>query len=142
MKRSPLKRKSPMKRTRSRPGKSKTKYARRERDWAYMAFVRGEPCALSGGAPVACDLWVAGHSPDGCRGQIEAHHAGVHGVGQKADDNTCVSLCQYHHRCLTDRTKAFSGWPRGAIKTWELAAVAHYSARYSENLDSDGESPF
>lgn len=143
MKRSPLKRKSPMKRTRSRPGKSKTKYARRERDFPRMTWTREQRCALASWDLSSTEMlaswegWAVELSP--CSGAIEAHHAGVRAGWRKADDSTVVPLCQMHHRSLTDRTGAFSGWPRGALKTWELAAVAHYSARYSKNLDSDGD---
>lgn len=73
--------------------------------------------------------WLGGDI-DGCYGPTEAHHAGSHGLGQKAPDRTCVPLCASHHRALTDRTGVFSRWPSGALKTWELAAVEYYNARF------------
>lgn len=132
MKRSPLRRKSSLKRTSMRRKRGSTKYARRERDWARMAFVKTEPCALSGGAPVACNLWRGDWPPGACSAVVEAHHAGEHGLSHKAPDDTVVALCSKHHRSLTDRTGAFDGWPRGALKAWELAAVAYYQERYAD----------
>lgn len=146
MKRSPLKRKSPMKRTRSRPAKSKTKYARRDRDFPRMAWTREQSCAMASWDCSSNDMliaWEGWKTEVGkCSGPTEAHHAGERAGWRKADDSTVVPMCSKHHRALTDRTGAFAGWPKGALKVWELATVAYYSARYAENRDSDGESPF
>lgn len=32
----------------------------------------------------------------------EADHQGEHPYGRKADDDTCVPMCEYHHRLRTD----------------------------------------
>lgn len=114
-----------------RRSRSTTKYGRRPRDMERMGWIKTQPCALAFGFAVAEEAWPHGLSPDACGGITEAHHAGVHGLGQKAPDDTCIPLCSHHHRCLTDRRGVFSGLPSGAVKTWELAAIAYYQARYS-----------
>lgn len=135
--------------------RSRTKYARRPRDLAYMAWVKQHPCCLTmmegwrrslhpGGAEGAriLGLW---HGPlrfDGCRGEVEAHHAGEHGRGQKPPDNTCIPLCAAHHRGddvgITRYRGPFAGWPRGSVKRWELAMVELYQRAYAEHqVDQD-----
>jgi hypothetical protein len=37
-----------------------------------------------------------------CRGFVEAHHAGIRGLGQRAEDNTAIPLCVRHHRLGED----------------------------------------
>ncbi len=143
MKRSPIQRKTSLKRTPMRRNLRSTKYSRRERDTPYMTWVRGESCALSGGAPVACDLWRGAVSPDECRGQVEAHHAGRHGLGEKAPDQTCMPLCDHHHNMITGEPGGrgcFGEWPRGTVKTWELACAEYYMARFiAQYVTGDGE---
>lgn len=121
-----------MKRTRMRRRFKSTSYARRERDLPRMAWCKTLPCALVDGAATLPE-WV-GRRPDPCAREIEAHHAGVHGLSNKAPDDTCVPLCDHHHDALTDRTGIFAGWPRYTLKLWELAAVAVYQVRYAAHL--------
>ena len=109
MKRSgPLKR-SPMKRTPMRPGKRKTKYARRERDVPYMMWVKSLPCLLRGFSP--------------CSGVVEADHAGDRAFGQKADDRTCIPLCTRHHRERHDSMGLFRGRTKEWKREWRHAAI-------------------
>lgn len=101
-----------------------------------MNWIRTLPCACALGLPTAAELWQ-GPPPDRCRGVVEAHHAGVHGTGNKAPDNTTIPMCGYHHRSITGEPGGrgcFDGWPRGAVKRWELAAVVHYQRAYEEHL--------
>ncbi len=51
-----------------------------------------------------------------CRGPIQAHHAGSyvrgdnpHGKGKRADDDTCISLCEGAHVDLEDAVGSISG---------------------------------
>lgn len=141
MKRSPLKRGQPLKRSPMRRGKGRGRYARRERDLERMRWIRTQPCALvaatHGYLPVAVDMWL-GAPPDRCSGAVEAHHAGEHGMGHKASDDTCISMCRHHHRMITGEPGGrgcFDGWPPGSVKHWELAAVAHYQRCYAERGD-------
>ncbi len=55
------------------------------RDKVYLAFIRKLPCVICG-----------------CRYGIEAHHAGIHGLGQKACDRSTIPLCPKHHRTGAD----------------------------------------
>jgi hypothetical protein len=123
---SPLRRKTPL-----RSGKRSTKYARRERDYDRMGWIKTRSCAVS----VRCewDLWY-GAEPDQCNGDVEAHHAGTHGMGNKSPDDTAIPMCSHHHRCITGKPGGrgvFSGWPRGAVKRWELAVIRRYQELYS-----------
>lgn len=101
-----------------------------------MSWVRQRPCAVGhGGGPLCGELWL-GPVPDRCSGHVEAHHAGERGLGRKAPDDTVIPLCQHHHRCITDRSGCFSGWPTRAVKTWELAVIAHCQAVYAHLVDA------
>lgn len=160
MKRSPIKRMSQLKRRaapkRAAPKRKagSTKYARRERDWLRMAWCKQQPCAalvmrhevilkLGDLHPREASPMLAAWMADtllrlkdaGCDGHIEAHHAGAHGTGNKAPDDTVIPLCHKHHAQITGQPGGrgvFDGWPRGSVKAWELAAVAHYQKLYSE----------
>lgn len=144
MKRTALKRKTPLRR---RPRKQRvvggavrgTSYSRRARDWDRMDWIKHQPCALARPFDKRPAEWLGPWSspcPAFFAGHVEAHHAGVRGLGQKAGDDTCIPLCSFHHGALTDRRVPFRGWPRGAVKTWELAMVAEYRRRYDEHLAS------
>lgn len=52
------------------------------KDKAYLSWVHEQPCSVY----FCGSKW------------IEAHHAGVRGLMQKASDRTAVSLCSWHHR--------------------------------------------
>lgn len=70
---------TPVKRKRSKPRRG------RILDSKYLKFITEQPCLITaqmGGV---------------CGGKVEAHHAGDHGFGQKADDSTAVPLCNFHH---------------------------------------------
>lgn len=148
LKRSPLRRGKPLKRTRMRRKPRSTSYSRRERDMARMGWIKTRSCAvlvtnhaLSLARSMFAELvpsavltlWT-GREIDICSGVIEAHHAGEHGLGNKAADDTCIPLCVHHHRSLTDRLGIFAGWPPRSLKAWELAVVAHYQALYAEHV--------
>jgi hypothetical protein len=53
-----------------------------QRDPKYLAFVRTQPCSVPG-----CRIMRF----------VEAHHTGLHGMAQKADDNSAIPLCRRHH---------------------------------------------
>jgi hypothetical protein len=145
MRRTPIVRRSPLRRTPLRHRAKSTSYSRRARDLDRMAWVKQQVCAIAimelvqrrdlggAGATEMIDAWRGG-TFDGCRRAIEAHHAGAHGLGNKAPDDTCIALCDHHHDALTDRTGCFAGWPRGTVKAWELAAVAFYQGAYAGHL--------
>lgn len=115
MNRAPLKRQTPIRRKAMRPGKRKTKYRRRERDFEYMVWIKTQRCC----APVV-----------DCDGPIEAHHAGRRGLGHKAPDDTCIPLCRRHHRDITDMTFVFR-WTRDELRTWQDAQIDRHRALYA-----------
>lgn len=126
MKRTRLERRTPLARKpmRRRTGDARNSYARRERDFEYMAFVKTMPCALSG---------ESGHR---CDGASEADHAGdvgVRGLGAKADDRTCIALCPGGHRERTERRGYFAGMDTLAMRAWTEAQIARHQAAYAEH---------
>lgn len=121
LRRTELKRKSPMKRTPMRKGSRKTKYAMRERDIDYMLWVKTLPCLLAG---------VDGAGP--CTGVVEADHAGLRGMGQKAPDDTCIPLCSGHHLDRHACTGFFRGRPKEWKRDWRLCAIAETQAQHLE----------
>lgn len=110
----PLQRKTPMQRSPMRRAKVKSAYKRRERDFAYMGWVRRQPCC-------ARRFGI-------CSGRVEADHAGRRGVGRKADDRTCIALCSKHHR----QRGSFAGpfkiwiWTQDMMRAWlEVEIISH-----------------
>lgn len=91
-------------------GTHKSKYARRERAWDYMEWVKAQPCLL---LPYG-----------GCGGVVEADHAGDRGLGQKSKDAECIPLCTCHHRDRTDMTGHFKNWQAPMMREWRHHAVA------------------
>lgn len=104
MKRTPLQRRTPMRRTQQRAPRQRTKYRSRPRETDYMLGVKRLPCAA---------LLVPGHR---CTGPIEADHAGPRGIGRKAHDSTVIPLCQQAHRERTDFSGPFRGWDQAQMR--------------------------
>jgi hypothetical protein len=100
-------RRTPLKRTPFKRGVKRTKYAKRERAFEFMLFVKRLPCC-------ACAI-----APDSkCNGPVEADHAGRRGIGQKASDFTCIPLCSKHHRERHGFCGAFKGWDQEKMRGW------------------------
>lgn len=113
MKRSPLRRKTPMRR------RSVSKYRMRVRDIDYMKWVKRQPCAAR---------WF---DPDGCYGVVEADHAGRRGYGQKADDRTCIPLCTNHHELRGSFHGVFKDWDQARMRAWLLEVTARTQAAHA-----------
>ena len=111
LRRFPLLRRTLLRRSFMRRSGKRTKYRQRQRERAYMLFVRHLPCA-------ARELGR-------CEGHVEADHAGRRGVGQKAGDDTCIPLCAKHHR----ERQSFSG----DFRAWDPAAHARLASRANRN---------
>ena len=111
-----------------------TSYSRRPRDQDRMTWCRAQPCALSRPGASCIELWHGPPDVDACRDAIQAHHAGEHGLGNKAPDDTVIPLCDHHHDDLTDRRGCFAGWPRRQLKVWELAMIEMYQRAYAERV--------
>lgn len=59
------------------------------------------------------------------RGPVQAHHAGRKpGTALKADDSTCIPLCDAHHRQWHDANGVFKGWTKAERRMWADAAIA------------------
>lgn len=99
------------------PPRRKSSYKRRERDFDYMGWVKQQPCAAA--------------TLSACEGPVEADHAGRRGVGQKADDSTCIPLCSSHHRQRTDFSGVFRDWDRERMRYWLIGEIASANTRYA-----------
>lgn len=124
MKRTPLKRKSALRRKAwMKPRKSA--YASRLRDTAYMLWIRSKPCA-------AGELFAAtAHGSDsGCDGRVEADHVGRRPVGRKAEDRSCVPMCQHHHRQRDNFHGPFKHWNQQQMREWLASLVVKYQEMY------------
>lgn len=75
------------------------------RDADYLVFVRTWPC-------IGC----------GQSAPCEAHHAGGHGVGVKADDYSCVPLCRSCHDDVTTHYTVPGRWTRDEYEARQLRA--------------------
>lgn len=90
-----------------------------------MGWVKQQPCAARHLGP--------------CDGVIEADHAGRRGIGQKADDRTCIPLCTRHHRARTDWTGVFKTWTQTTMRAWlelEIARAQEAYVLYGGPVDS------
>jgi len=115
-----------------------TKYRRRDRDFDFMGWVRRQPCVCRTLPPpdFIRDLALRLAAPEiarstTCSGHMEADHAGVRGLGQKASDTTCIPLCSAHHKQRTDHNGAFRNLTRDEARAWRAAAIDHTQAAWA-----------
>lgn len=128
MKRTPLKRSTPLRARapmKRKPMRRRPRRARPGDDPAYRARVRALPCC-------------ARHM-SGCTGPVDPHHAGglAHGrgTGLKPPDRTCIPICRGHHDALHDGRYPFSadrGWPKDRRLRW----MADQMERTQKELDA------
>lgn len=113
VKRTALKRKTPMRRTRmvAKPPRRITRPCPGS-DPAYLERVRGLPCRAPAGQVIPSDYPF--HS-----GDVVAHHA-----GPKVNDSTAVPLCWKHHGEWHSANGAFKGWNKYARRMWAEVAIA------------------
>lgn len=121
MKRTPLIRRTPMKRgtstllrrsSKPRAQRKRTTYATRERNFDHMLWVKTLAC-------------VARDMPTPCGGVIEADHAGERGMSQKCPDEETIPICTNHHRERTDFSGSFKAWDKAQMREWLLACLKH-----------------
>lgn len=125
-----MKLRKPLPRRRSRPRRSL-----RVRDEGYKATVRGLPCAMRF-VPI-----LGGTGPIGfCEGEVEPDHQGERGVGQKADDTSCVPMCHKHHRDRTDYRGYFKGWDGQRMRDWCNARIVETTVKV-ERLRAGEDGP-
>lgn len=113
-----MKRGGPIKRhTRLKARRTRRRRSERRHDTAYMLLVKQLPCLLRG--------------PD-CSGAVEAHHAGKRAGGRKADDDTCIPLCNGHHtgKHGWHTSNGFArGWGQALRRAWSDERIADTRAK-------------
>ena len=133
---SSLRTRSPLARRTRLSARSKTNsYRKRERDLEYMRWVKRQPCIVRSlplclfvGPGTSALAVFSVQTP--CSGPVEADHAGERGIGQKADDRTCIPLCQNHHRERTDHMRTFRPLTRDELRAWRAAAIERTQAAW------------
>lgn len=106
--------------TRLKARRDRKRRSARQRDTEYMLRVKQLPCCAYAPSDPAC--YSAGKV-------IHAHHAGQRAGGRKADDDTCIPLCEEHHRNWHDARGRFYGWTRDQRRTWADARIAETRAK-------------
>jgi hypothetical protein len=86
-----------------------TSHSERERDYAYMEWVKTQPCLLRG------KIDEAGRCSGGW---CEADHAGERAGWRRAADRTCIPLCARHHADRHHRRYYFAGWSWEQMRSW------------------------
>jgi hypothetical protein len=109
-----------MGRTRMTRGTATSKYRARDRDVSYMLWIKQQVCCARG--------------LSGCDGAIEADHAGRRGVGRKADDRTCISLCTLHHVQRGSFSGPFRTWNQAMMRVWLESHIRVYQDKYERML--------
>ena len=96
MKRTPLSRKTPMRRA------AKTRPSSHGGDLVYLARVRSLPCCVCRAPPPS-----------------HAHHETGWGMGLKAPDRRAFPLCAKDHRDFHDGKGRFDGWTANERRVWQ-----------------------
>lgn len=108
---------------------------------AFVAWVRTRQCRvwwMVHHGEVVCGVWTE------CLGVIHAHHAGERGLGQKADDWTCIPLCARHHGEIHDCRGTFAGWGKALRREWSAEQIRATRAEWNRirAVDPDRDLPF
>jgi hypothetical protein len=122
-----LRRSGPIRRKALPRKRSTPRRSGRERDVAYMLWVKTQICCAPdepGPVGVGC-----------CSGPIHAHHAGKRAAGRKADDDTCISLCSRHHNDWHGAVGPFAGWTREQRREWADARIAETRELWARNRE-------
>lgn len=120
-----LRRSTPLRRKSWMKARGDTKYRRRPRFLDYMMWIKREPC---------CARAVGYLVSAPCRGRVEADHAGKRVTGQKADDRTCIPLCQRHHQDRNDFQGAFRAFKHDQMRAWLDQMIDQHQILYLESL--------
>lgn len=103
---------APRKRRAMRRRREEPRRSERERDPAYLAWIRTLTCAAA---------HLPGHR---CDGRIEADHVGVRPLGRKSDDVDTIALCSLAHRQRTDHCGPFRDFTREDMRAFVAGALA------------------
>ena len=134
MNRSPLLRRTPLRRARFMRSTRKSKYRRRERDFERMLWTKRRPCMVAELPPfwfMAVAKVIGLTVVTACSGPVEADHMGERGMGQKASDDTCVPMCQGHHRERHDHAGTFRPLVKAELRAWRAQAIERTQAAWS-----------
>lgn len=121
MKRSPMRR---------RRGEARNSYARRARDFPFMAWIKAQRCLVSTLDPDHV-----------CNGRSEADHIGdigVRGLGMKCSDRETLPLCPSAHRDRHGKRGFFAGWSTADMRAWADEQIAKYQQLYADHLSGTG----
>lgn len=102
----------------------RVKYADRPRDTPRMCWVKAQPCCA------ALSMRASFPSIGPCEGVTEADHAGAHGMGNKADDDTVIPLCVRHHRAPGLAHLLYGHVEYGWLREWKDRMIARFRARW------------
>jgi hypothetical protein len=94
---------------------------KRIRDWAYLAWIREQPCCLCGRPAEAAHLRV---------GSVN-HNKTYGGLGLKSSDKWAVPLCRPHHDEQHATGNELEFWARYGINPFELA-IGYQQARVEQ----------
>lgn len=121
-----------------------TSYSRRDRNFDFMGWIKQQPCIVIDLQPILfirrtlplietarLIRLVSCHLVTICAGDVEADHMGARGLGQKADDYTCVAMCSQHHRERTDHSGIFRPLNRDEVRAWRDVAIERTQAAWS-----------
>lgn len=100
-----------------------TRHSERDRDFAFMGWVKQQTCVLHN---VDGAGWCGGGSPF-----ADADHAGERAGWRRADDDTCIALCKRHHRDRTERRGYFATWPWDRMRSWCDEQITKMRERYA-----------
>ena len=106
MKRSALKRKTALRRSRFIAKERATKQQRRSGDPAWLAWVRTLPCCSCGARPPS-----------------HPHHSTGGGMGMKSSDRETMPLCARCHRSFHDGTGKFDGFTKAQRRLFQELAI-------------------
>jgi hypothetical protein len=114
----------------------RSSYARRERDTERMLFIKRLPCIVRTIPPYLFSVGahLAATQATRCCGVVEADHAGQRALGRKADDDTCIPLCEQHHRERTDHSGTFKHLTRDELRNWRALAIQNARGEWSRHL--------
>ena len=86
-----------------------TAYAKRDRDFDYMGWVKWQRCCVA--VEMGSDEYCSG-------GFADADHAGGRGLGVKCPDDETIPMCATHHAQRTTYRGYFDGWVADQMRTW------------------------
>ena len=136
MKRTPLKRKTPLARTSRIPARRSTP-RRRDADVVrnphYLAWLRQQPC----GVP-----YILKDAAGPCGGPVDPEHKreGV-GMGQRASDADAWACCRVHHDQRHDGRGVFATMTRAELRTFIRMQIAMFKTAYTAHLASLPSAP-